>query len=632
MHYTPWVVSEGVPDFSTLESLAASPRFAGKSGQDLAIALWQVMVDHDLGIFHYCAPWDELWGKDSYDPLKVFNVFGFTICHIHANVLCMVARQAGLQARIANIRGHEGTEIFTDGKWHYFDADVQMFHRLRPPNENTIASREDLHKDPTLVWDQPNPSHPYIFPDRDWKGWSKLYETPPEYPDLLEDRTHSMDYRLRPGEEMTRLFHHRGRWVVFPNYPEAFRRWASETGPEGPTERYWPRRQWGNGFFVYEPNLTNASRDAECGAEEIKGVKVSPGGLVSEAKDGAAVFAFESPYVYCGVPDPWKRLPSLDGATLSATFELPAGTTASVKASIAGGPWKNVWSSKGAVGEVKCEQDFTSLADGQYNLRLRFGLEGPGATLKGFRTKLWFMVSPHSLPAMKAAGDNRMRYHAGDKFGLPTRPMLIQHRTDEENWRKSTCRTFNLTHDPQSPAKLTPFDPSEPWEAIYELKAPPGGKMAWVSAYAIIEGRKPGQPYDGHTAKIEIADSPDGPWTMVAERPIVEHPQGWHFGMFGEGRFIGRMRSGFVRFSAKVGANGFRMVGHYVDPKAAAAAAAGPLEVEHVWYEVHDDSGRRIHRHVETIPAGATAHEYLVHCDRPPHDDRITLRAASTKK
>ena len=53
MRYTPWVVSEHVPDFSTLENLVHSPRFAGKAGQELAIALWQLMVDHDLGIFHY---------------------------------------------------------------------------------------------------------------------------------------------------------------------------------------------------------------------------------------------------------------------------------------------------------------------------------------------------------------------------------------------------------------------------------------------------------------------------------------------------------------------------------------------------------------------------------------------------
>ena len=116
-------------------------------------------------------------------------------------------------------------------------ANAQPRTPRRPPEQDTIASREDLYRDPSLVWDQPNPSHPYIFPDRDWKIWSALYETPPAYPDLLEDRTHSMDYRLRPSEEMTRLFHHRGRWVVFPNYPGAFRRWPSETGPEGPSAK-----------------------------------------------------------------------------------------------------------------------------------------------------------------------------------------------------------------------------------------------------------------------------------------------------------------------------------------------------------------------------------------------------------
>src|SRR5689334_7635180 len=125
MRYTPWVVSEHVPDTSTLENLVRSPRFSGLKDEALAVALWQYMVDRELGIFHYCPPQEPFWKKDCHDPLLIFNVYGFTICHVHAHVLAMLARAAGLQARVANIQGHEGTEMFYNGGWHYFDADVQ---------------------------------------------------------------------------------------------------------------------------------------------------------------------------------------------------------------------------------------------------------------------------------------------------------------------------------------------------------------------------------------------------------------------------------------------------------------------------------------------------------------------------
>ena len=243
MRYTPWVVSEHVPDYSSVERLLEHPRFAGKERQELAIALWGLIVDHDLGLFHYCPALERFWGKDCVDPLKLLNVYGFTICHCHAHALAMLFKAAGLKARVANIRGHEGSECFYDGAWHYFDGDIQMFHRKHPPEEDVVASREDIFRDPSLVDRQENPSFPYHMPDRLPETMRPLYEEEPSYLPILEERIHSMEYRLRPGEEIKRWFHHRGRWFVFDNYPEMYRRYRSETGPEGPTERFWPRRQ-----------------------------------------------------------------------------------------------------------------------------------------------------------------------------------------------------------------------------------------------------------------------------------------------------------------------------------------------------------------------------------------------------
>ena len=630
MRYTPWIVSEHVPDFSTMDAILKSPRFAGKQSQDLAIALWELMVDHDLGIFHYLPAQEDLWGQDAYDPLKIFNVFGFTICHVHANVLGALGRAGGFRTRIANVAGHEGTEFYYDGGWRYFDADIQMYYRLRPPDENVIASRQDLHEDPALVYEQANPSFPYHMPDRLPEKIYAIYETPPEYLDVLCEQVHSMDYRLRPGEEMTRYFHNRGRWVVYPNYPEMYRDWPEETGPEGPTERFWPRRQWGNGFFRYAPKLSSGYADVEVGADELTGLSQTEAGLVAEDGGGAVVFALESPYVYCGVPDPLRRLPPVDGAVLRAEFDLPEGTAATIEAAPElSDDWERVWVSEGG-GQVECELDFTDLAEGRYRVRLRFALTGKGAALKSFETRMWFMVSPHSLPALRNAGDNRMRLHCGDRFGLGTRPIVIEHRTDDEDCIRCAFATENVGYDPNDRARLSPADPARPWWIVYELSAPNGGRMGWMSAFALVRDRKPGDPDDERNAMIEIADSPDGPWRTVGEREIVEqpdrhYPQGPHFGIVADGRFSGQSQKGYVRFSAGRGAHGFRIMGHYVQRGDAGEPA--PLEVEHAWYEVHEDVGRRLHTHVERI--AADEHEYVVHCGREPHDEYITLRVPS---
>ena len=627
--YTPWVVSEHAPDFSTLEAIVKSRRFDGLAGQDLAVALWQLMVDRDLGIFHYCPAQEALWGKDCHDPLKILNVYGFTICHVHANVLAMLGEAAGFRTRIANVTGHEGTEFFYDDAWHYFDADLQMFHRLRPPDDTVIASREQLHADPTLVSDQPNPSRPYHIPDRLPENFAAAYAPEPDYPETVAERVHSMDYHLRPGESMTRWFHHRGRWVVFPNYPEMFTRYRAETGPEGPTERFWPRRQWGNGCFEYAPDLTCNSRDVECGADEIVGLETTSDGLTAAGETGSAVFAFESPYIYCGIPDPMRRVPAADGATLEAAFDLPDGASAAIEGAAEGSDdFRQLWTSARATGSVDCKLDFTDLAEARYRLRLRLVLSGKGAVLRSLLTRLWFMVSPHSLPALRNAGDNRMTVHSGDRYGLPTRPLMIEIRTDDPDWSAAVCATRNLRHDPETFARIVAVDPSKRWEAIYELPAPAGGRMAWATAYALIEARKPDAPAETFPATIALSDSPDGPWTTIAERPIAEHPRGWHFALVGEGGFPEGAAAGYVRFSAPRGAAGFRTMGHYVP--ADADTAAGPLEIEHAWYEDHEDVGRRLHTHTETITTDAA--EYVVHCEREPHDESITLRIPSTRR
>lgn len=633
MRYTPWIVSEHIPDMSTLENFVKSPCFAGKQGEDLAVALWGWMVDRELGIFHYCPPQEALWQKDGNDPLQIMNVYGYTICHVHAHVLAQIANAAGLKGRVGNIKGHEGTEMYYDGQWHYFDGDIQMFHRLRPPNEQVIASREQLYEDPSLVDDQPNPSNPYFFPDRHPSKMRSSYEVKPTYPELLNEQIHSMDFRLRPGEEISRIFHNRGRWHVFDPHPLAFTRYRRETGPEGPTERFWPRRQWGNGFFNYHPKLDPAFRDVELGAEEVNGLKLKADeGLVCEGETGHVLFAFESPYIYCGVPDPWKRLPSLQGALLDLTLELPTGARARVEGSAyqPGTPkladtWETVWTSEDKTGTIEEQADFTSLADGRFNLRLRIVLEGKGAALKDFETRMWFMVSPHSLPALKAKGENRMSLHSGDRYGLNTRTVLLERRLDYQA-PDDAVASKNLRYDPDDFALTLPKDDTSPWELTYKIEAPDGGKMAWVTAYFYIESYKPDEEQDGVPAKVEISSSPDGPWTVLNEYPVPVEDHGYHFGNFGEHRFEEMPTAAYVRFSARKGMRGLRIAGHYVPSKHADPGNV-PLEVEHVWYEDDPKVGRRKKTHVERVEG--LEHEYVVNCENTPHSEEINLRVPS---
>mgnify|MGYP000244702078 CR=1 FL=1 len=487
-----------------------------------------------------------------------------------------------------------------------------------PADEPTLALRPRLHLENAA-----DREHLVILERTAWSDQATLAA---DVTALQIFRDLFANEALRPGEQMVRYYHHRGRWVVFPNYPDAFKRYPNETGPEGPTERFWPRRQWGNGYFHYAPRLSNDSRDVELGADQVHGLQLREDGLVCEGPSGHAIFAFESLYIYCGIPDPLRRVPSTNGAILSARFHLPPGTGGRAEAAVEhSDEWQTIWSSDGQTGEVKCKADFTALAEAQYRLRLRFVLEGAGATLEQFQTRLWFMVSPHSLPPLRKKGANRMSLHSGDAYGLHTRTRMIEHQFNTAESVSTAFATENLRHAPQSYARLLPIDASRPWQVIYELLAPDAGKMAWASIYAIIEGRRPEEPYDGHTARIDIADSPNGPWQLLAEKPILEHPRGWHFGLFGQGRFCGTRARAYVRLSARKGALGLRIAAHYVP--AGEPNGPGPIAIEHAWYEDDPQVGRRLRTHVEHTDQ--LQHEYTVQCANDPHDERITLSVPS---
>ena len=124
--------------------------------------------------------------------------------------------------------------------------------------------------------------------------------------------------------------------------------------------------------------------------------------------------------------------------------------------------------------------------------------------------------------------------------------------------------------------------------------------------YALIEGQRPDGPDDDTPALVEVADNPDGPWQVITDRRIEPHPQGWHFGINGDGRFSGDSPTGYVRLSAKKGLKGVRMAAHYAPGE---APPDSPLEITHVWYEDDPTVGRRERRHVETTDR--VDHEYV---------------------
>jgi len=73
---SPHITSPNGTDFRGIASMLAGGRLAGRSGRELAVAIWRLIVDKDEGLYHYCPAIERLTGHFVYDPVKLFNVFG----------------------------------------------------------------------------------------------------------------------------------------------------------------------------------------------------------------------------------------------------------------------------------------------------------------------------------------------------------------------------------------------------------------------------------------------------------------------------------------------------------------------------------------------------------------------------
>jgi len=92
------VISDKVPDVSSLEAWRRSFIKPGMSDEEKALAIWRSVV-----IFrHQDSPPKEFLEGDGcvHDPIKVFNVYGYNMCCCAASNIAALARFVGLPARI----------------------------------------------------------------------------------------------------------------------------------------------------------------------------------------------------------------------------------------------------------------------------------------------------------------------------------------------------------------------------------------------------------------------------------------------------------------------------------------------------------------------------------------------------
>ena len=376
----PRVIVNRRKDWFSIDSMLAEILEPGSSDGEKAMAIWEFLVAnryHDIPIAEQV---------EMHDPVRLLNVYGYGFCDDAANSFMMLARKAGLPARIWNLTGHVVSEAFYDGDWRMFDADGEVFYRSE--SDGTVAGVKRLSRKPDLIRRHPSPNPLY----HDTEHLVDLYTSRGDNQIVGWYRgrsRHVMAFDLRPGESILRSRQNWGLYVAS----------SEQTEPA----------VYGNGRFSFEPVL----RDGlfRLGATAVTGVRVEAAGegrrimvFAAEGDPARLTYPFSSPY------------PLLSGR-VRISGELRGNGTVELELSADGEQWSPVWASSDA-GEVDVQVSLDPFLSGDsgrpvysYHLSMVYAADTEGSQwrVETLRFDNDFQLAPHALPSFDQ-GENEVLY------------------------------------------------------------------------------------------------------------------------------------------------------------------------------------------------------------------------------
>ena len=198
------VLSDKVPDVSSLDAWKRSFLKDGMTDREKALAAWRTAVAFQ----HQDDPPNEYLHSEAVvmDPIKVFNVYGYGFCSMTSADVAALARHAGLKARGWGINAHSVPEVYFDGAWHLLDASLVNYF---PKADGSLAGVEEIVA-AVKEWHEKNPGlqgrrreAAEVPAGRRLAGWKRG-------PDLLARCPLYDAQRLVAGQDARVVLHHAG--------------------------------------------------------------------------------------------------------------------------------------------------------------------------------------------------------------------------------------------------------------------------------------------------------------------------------------------------------------------------------------------------------------------------------------
>lgn len=603
--YSPRVVAPHVVDAYSAKSFAAHPAWRDLPADAKAKAIFEYLTDDTTGLYALGGGAFE-GGDKAYefhvvrDPIKVLNVYGYGNCDVFGPVTAGLWEQGGCGlARTVDLPGfkHVACEVLANDRWRYLDVDLRG---LFQSSDGGIRSLDEARHDNTL-WQ--HPQGPRFFPMDDLANLQKQFaESKVEHRYAVAPGGHTLDFVLRRGETFTRWWQPQGdRWLLAADdLKDKARKALLEAEPRGPKPKHasFSKQTYGNGRFVYQPNLNQNAIDFEDGVFDSHNVQITDDGLtLSKAGDGWAIFEVRSPFVM--VPLVGKLEDPKDD-TQASVVEVDAADTTLAWSPDFGDSWITLEPK-----QWPATVDLTAQVAGSYGYLLKVGLKGkPGTALvRSLKVTSWVQIAPAALPAVKA-GMNSFELKTGDHYGLQTRVLSITPNSTDEN-------SF-LHYLLRAPKEFDPASKSSRAKGamVARLPALPKSKIAWFSAgasFGMAVG--PDAPLPQNSISFAV-DSPRDFRPLFSEGATgvnaVNRPTSqshWHYNVDRELKLEQPANAVYVRYDANPALNAYRLYAHCLDDS---PGKPTDLKVTHTWTEAGQPR-----EHSQTLPAGAGPYQVM---------------------
>jgi hypothetical protein len=430
------VLSDKVPDVSSMEAWKKAFITDGMSDAEKAMAIWKTIVMFGLEGANIQEHMSSAEGC-VHDPIKTFNVYGCNFCCCSAAMSEALGRYVNLDVRGWTLKGHCVSEVRYDNAWHMLDA---AYINYFPKPDGSVAGVDEIRA-AIKGWHEKNPGYLgdgtklwQLMKDEGWKkgppllaacptlnskglypcavcgGWitsmtnyDGTSNTPFSY-DQGYTQGYQLNIQLRKGECLIRNWSNQGAKLPAPEglppeyldlkVGEGILAYSPKMGDLG-------NGRIGHGRHEYTVPLADGSfRAAALLADNLASTSEDKAAPALRAKDAAnpATLILRMPSNY----------PYLSGeAAFSAV--IGEGGEITVKLSLNNGlEWADV-AHVTASGEQKL--DLKKFVLNRYDYQIKFTLKGKGTGLDTLRLAHDILQSQRALPAL-GKGDNTISFSA----------------------------------------------------------------------------------------------------------------------------------------------------------------------------------------------------------------------------